>query len=116
MSNDNQSADAMALLVGLMDPPEVEEGNVARTSDRTSDLLSSEGLPLACFVQVASLIVSFMLLTMNWVVGDNNSALADSGQSSLSLITDLKIHACCGDDSEGLSAASFNFFLQFDLF
>ena len=52
MSNDNQSADAMALLVGLMDPPEVEEGNVARTSDRTSDLLSSEGLPLACFVQV----------------------------------------------------------------
>ena len=59
----------MAFLVGLVDPSEVEEGSEARTIDCTSDLLSSVGLPNACFVQVASLTVSLMLLTMNSLVG-----------------------------------------------
>ena len=62
--SDNPSADAMACLVGLVDPSEVGEGNAARTIDCRSDLLSSAGLPNACFVQAASLIVSLMLLTM----------------------------------------------------
>ena len=61
--SDNPSADAMASLVGLV-IREVGEGSEARTVDCTSDLLSSVGLPHACFVQVASLMVSLMLLTM----------------------------------------------------
>ena len=95
MSNDNPSADAMAFIVGLVeDPSEVEEGNAARTMDLTSDLLSLAGLPFGCFVQVASLIVSLMLLMMCSLVGTcNNPALADSSRISMSLITDLKIHA-----------------------
>ena len=66
VSNDNLSADAMAVLVGLVvgEVEEVREGSEARTVDCTSDLLSSVGLPNACFVQAASLIVSLMLLTM----------------------------------------------------
>ena len=64
MSNDNLSADDMDVLVGLVDPSEVEEGSEARTIDCTSDLLSSVGLPNACFVQAVSLIISLILLTM----------------------------------------------------
>ena len=63
--NDNPSANAMACLVGLVDPAEVGEGNAARTIDCTSDLLSLVLLPLGYFVQVASLMVSLMLLTMH---------------------------------------------------
>ena len=62
--SDNPSDDAMSCLVGLVVVGEVGEGNEASTIDCTSDLLSSVGLPLAYFVQVASLIVSLMLLTM----------------------------------------------------
>ena len=76
--SDNPSEDAMSCLVGLVVVGEVGEGNEASTIDCTSDLLSSVGLPLACFVQVASLIVSLMLLMMHSLVGSgNSSALAD---------------------------------------
>ena len=107
----------MSCLVGLVVVVgEVGEGNEASAIDCTSDLLSSVGLPNACFVQVASLMVSLMSLTMNSLVGgDNKPVLADSTWISSSLITDLKIHACHGGDSEGLSTASLNFFLQCDL-
>ena len=83
MFNDNPSAEAMAPPVGLV-VGEVGEGSEANTIDCTSDLLSSVGLPLVCFVQVASLIVSFMLLTMCSLVGSgNNPALADNWRMSL---------------------------------
>ena len=67
--SDNPSDDAMSCLVGLVVVGEVGEGNEASTIDCTSDLLSSVDLPLACLVQVASLMVSLMLLTMNSLVG-----------------------------------------------
>ena len=67
--SNNPSDDAMSCLVGLVVVGEVGEGNEASTIDCTSDLLSSVGLPNACFVQVASLMVSLMLLTMNSLVG-----------------------------------------------
>ena len=56
-SNNNLSADAMSLQVGLVVVGEVGAGNEASTIDCTSDLLSSAGFPLTCLVQVASLIV-----------------------------------------------------------
>ena len=68
--SDNPSEDAVSHLVGLVVVVgEVGEGNEASTIDCTSDLLSLEGLPFACLVQVASLMVSLMLLTMNSLVG-----------------------------------------------
>ena len=112
--SDNPSADAMACLVGgLVDPSEVGEGNAARTIDCTSDLLSSVGLPLVCFVQVASFIVSLMLLTMQSLVGSgDNPALADSRRTSLSGTRERRSHACCGGDRSGWNSASFNLFLM----
>ena len=84
----------MAELVGLLMVGEVGEGSEARTIDCTSDLLSSVGLPNACFVQEASLMVSLMLSTMCSVVGDaNNPALADSSRSFLSGTGDRTSHA-----------------------
>ena len=106
----------MALQVDWVVVGEVREGNEASAIDCTSDLLSSVGLPNACFVQVASLMVSLMLLTMNSLVGgDNKPALADRCRISLSLITDLNVHACCGGERFLLSTASFNCFLWCDL-
>ena len=107
----------MSVLVGLVVVVgEVGEGNEASTIDCTSDLLSSVGLPNACFVQVASLMVSLMLLTMHSLVGTgNNPALADRHLTSGSMATALNVHACCGGDSPGLSTAPFDFSLQCDL-
>ena len=112
--SDNPSAEAMSSLVGLVVVVvEVGEGNEASTIDCTSDLLSSVGLPNACFVLVASLIVSFMLLMMQSLVGaGNNLALADSSQTSLSRTRALKSHACCGGDRSGSKKASLNLFLM----
>ena len=103
----------MASVVGLVVVGEVGEGNEASTIDCTSDLLSSVGLPNACFVQVASLTVSLMLLMMQSLVGGaNNPALADGRRMALSVTRALKSHACCGGERSGSKKATFNLFLM----
>ena len=80
----------MSFCVGL-DPSQVGEGSEARTIHWTSVLLPSDGLPLACFVLAASLIVSLMLLAMqNCVEDETIPALADVGQTSVSETAALK--------------------------